>query len=199
MSPWPTTPLAALQRVAPLLWRALCLAVALPACAPAHTPQTPDLSLPGSDGRLHALRQAPLSVLVFFSPSCAYQTAHDARLAALSKTYAPRGVAFFEVDSESTGSLDRDRVEAAERHYPFPILRDDGGIVARSVGARFATAAVLTGRDGRILYEGAIDSDGLHLHDDVRPYLRDALESALAGHPVPAMHTEVPGCALTLW
>jgi hypothetical protein len=172
---------------------------ALPACAPAHVPQTPDLSLPGSDGRLHSLRESPLSVLVFFSPSCAYQTAHDARLAALAEAYGPQGVAFFAIDSESTGSLDRDRAEAARRRYPFPILRDDGGVLARAVGARYSTASVVAARDGRVLYEGAIDSDGLHLHADAQPYLRDAIESALAGRPPKVMRSEAPGCALTLW
>jgi peroxiredoxin len=177
----------------------LVVGAALCACAPARAPQAPDMSLPGSDGRLHALRESPLSVLVFFSPSCAYQTAHDARLAALFEAFASRGVAFFAVDSESTGSLERDRAEAERRHYPFPILRDDGGVLARSVGAQYSTASVVAARDGRVLYEGAIDSDGLHLHGDARPYLRDAIESALAGRPSQVMRTEAPGCALTLW
>jgi peroxiredoxin len=181
---------------AALLVPILSLAVA---CAPARAPQAPAMSLPGSDGRMHSLRASPVSVLVFFSPSCAYQKAHDGRLAALSEAYAARGVAFFAVDSESTGSLERDRAEAERRHYSFPILRDDGGVLARAVGARYATASVVTARDGRVFYEGAIDSDGLHLHADAHPYLRDAIESALAGRATQVMRTEVPGCALTLW
>ena len=187
---------APIARLVPTLWLAFA---SLHACTPARFPQTPDLALPGSDGQMHVLRAAPYSVLVFFSPSCAYQTAHDERLAALSEAYRSRGVAFFAVDSESTGSLDRDRAEAGARHYPFPILRDDGAVVARSVGARYATASVVAARDGRVLYEGAIDSDGLHLHRDARSYLRDAIESALSGRPPQVGSTEVPGCALTLW
>jgi peroxiredoxin len=186
--------------IVPLAVAATLLACACAcACAPARAPQAPDMSLPGSDGRLHSLRESSVTVLVFFSPSCAYQTAHDARLAALSEAYASRGVAFFAVDSESTGSLERDRAEAERRHYPFPILRDDGGVLARAVAARYSTASIVAARDGRVLYEGAIDSDGLHLHGDARLYLRDAIESALAGRSTRVMSTVVPGCALTLW
>jgi hypothetical protein len=175
------------------------LATMIAGCAPAATPRTPPVSLLGSDGRAYSLRASPIVVLVFFSPSCAYQNAHDARLAALSAFYAHRGVSFFAVDSESTGSPAQDQAEAARRHYPFPILRDEGARVARALHAEYATASVVARGDGHVFYTGAIDSDGIYLHDDAHLYLRAAIEAALAGHEPEVTHTEAPGCALTLW
>jgi peroxiredoxin len=169
------------------------------ACAPPPVPTTPASRLAGSDGRMYSLRDQALVVLVFFSPSCVYQASHDERLRSLYAAYARRGVRFFAIDSESTGSIERDVTEAASRHYPFPILRDSNARVARALHAQYSTWSVVAGPDGRVLYRGAIDSDGVHLHDDARMYLRDALEAALAGREPTVPTTEAPGCALTLW
>lgn len=169
------------------------------ACAPAPGLIVPASLLSGSDGRVHSLRERRFVVLVFFSPSCAFQVAHDARLRSLYEAYADRGVSFFAIDSESTGSIGRDVAEAASRHYPFPILRDSDASVARALHAEYSTWTVVGAQDGRVIYSGAVDSDGVHLHADARMYLREALEAALSGQEPKVHNTEAPGCALTLW
>ena len=49
-----------------------------------------------------------------------------------------RGVSFFAVDSEVDATLAIDQLRARERGYPFPILIDGGGRIAKLLGAEYA-------------------------------------------------------------
>lgn len=180
---------------------ALAAAVLGAACATAKGPVTaPDLTLRDADGRPHQLVDgvAKLTVVEFFSPRCPCQAQHDDRLRAVAADYGPRGVRVIAVDSEVGAGAARAREEAERRRYPFPILVDPGGAAANALAASYATYAVVVDREGRILYAGGIDSDKYHLTDDATPFLRDALDDALAGRPIRRPYGKTLGCALTL-
>jgi peroxiredoxin len=164
----------------------------------------PDIGLsetrPGTDGKEHALvsATAPFTVLEFFSNHCPCQAQHDARLREIALAYGPRGVAFFAVDSESDAALERDQAEAERRGYPYPILVDPHGALARRLDAAYATYTVVLDRQGHVIYAGGIDSDKSHLTDGATPHLRDALDDALLGVPQRNPHPTALGCALML-
>jgi hypothetical protein len=143
--------------------------------------------------------RAPWTVLVFYSPTCHCLEQHGARLHALYDAYHARGVQFFMVDSEVRGSPDRDEAEARRRGYPFPIVRDAGATLANELGATYATYSVVLDAAGRIRYDGGIDSDKNHLHEDATPYLQDALDDLLAGRPPRRAEAKTLGCALEKW
>jgi hypothetical protein len=136
------------------------------------------------------------TVVVFFMAGCRHLEVHDARLRQLAEQYRPRGVGFFAVDSEMHGSMDVDRAEVVRHGYPFAILRDVGGRVARALDAHHAGYAVVLDVHGTVRYRGAIDSDRFQLHEDVRPYLADALKDLLAGIEPRRRESESFGCAL---
>jgi peroxiredoxin len=170
-------------------------------CAAAPAPaRVPDLVLTGSDGRAHALidSHAELTVVEFFSRHCPCQAKHDERMRGLATSYAERNVRFLAVDSEAGASASRARDEAERRGYPFPILVDASGSVARRAGATYATYTLVADRTGRILYAGGIDSDKNHLTDDATWFLRDALDDALAGRAIRRPVGKTLGCALML-
>lgn len=171
------------------------------AASPARPPTaaTPAV-LEGTDGRPHPVpsTDGSLTVLEFFSATCPCQAAHDERLRSIAADYAARGVALLAVDSEVDANVDRDRAEAARRRYPFPVVVDPGGVIARAYRAEFATYTVIMDRAGDVLYRGGIDSDKRHLHPDATFFLRDALDDALAGHPVRRPEGRTLGCALML-
>jgi len=156
--------------------------------------------LEGTDGRVHPVPspEGALTVLVFFSATCPCQAAHDERLRSIAADYAGRGVAMLAVDSEVDAKVERDRAEAARRRYPFPVVVDHGGVMARAYQAEFATYTVLMDREGDVLYRGGIDSDKRHLHPDATAFLREALDDALAGRPVRRPEGRTLGCALML-
>ena len=183
--------------------RLLCVVALLGAgCISTHprAPSVPVLTLAGTDDRQHSLAAeasaSALTVYVFFSAHCRCLAVHEPRLLALQKTYAPRGVRFFAVDSEVGASVDRDRTEALARRYPFPILIDRGAALADVLGAEYATFAVVVDRSGIIRYYGGIDSDRSHLREGARGFLRDALDDLLAGRVPRVSHGEALGCAL---
>jgi hypothetical protein len=159
------------------------------------------LSLPGTDGINHVVgapsSPSRLTVLFFFSAHCPCQRIHDPRVVALANTYAARGVQFLAVDSEYGSSLQNDLIEARQRAYPFPILRDDDGKLAKALDVHFATESVVIDAQGLVKYRGGIDSDKRHLHEDAKEYLRDAMEALLSGRePNPAQPKSM-GCYLT--
>jgi hypothetical protein len=180
----------------------LGLAVGCGPSAPAAYPRERALVLPGSDGRLYDLNAAisrnALTVFVFFSEACPCMTAHEPRLFALEKELASRGVGIVMVSSEVSASPERDARVARERRYPFVLVTDRNAVLATELGARFATHAIVVDRAFMIRYSGGIDSDKKHLHDDARPYLRDALLALLEGRKPAAPGTEPLGCALML-
>jgi peroxiredoxin len=170
-------------------------------CAPARAPSSlPQTSLVGTDGQQHSLvdPKSKFTVLEFFSIHCPCQAQHDERLRALASAYVERGVSFRAVDSEVGASVERDRNETLRRAYPYPILIDDHGTVARALSADYATYSVLVDADGHVLYSGGIDSDKSHLRDDATPFLRDAIDDALAGVPMRRTEAKALGCSLEL-
>ena len=141
---------------------------------------------------------AKLTVVEFFSAHCPCQAAHDGRLRELARAYAARGVRFVAVDSEHGATSARDGAEASRRGYPYPIVLDPGGALARELGAEYATYSVVLDAGGRVLYAGGLDSDRSHLTEGAESYVQNALDDALAGRPVRRPEGKTLGCALTV-
>lgn len=163
----------------------------------------PRLVLSGTDGSPHDLadeaRSARLTVLLFSAWKCPCQAVHDARIRELAAHYQPLGVHVLAIDSEVGGSVARDTQEAERRGYGFPVLVDTGGALARAVGAEYATESFVLDSRGLVAYHGGFDSDRKQLHDDARPFLRDALDDLLAGTPLRTAESKALGCALQTW
>jgi len=182
-------------------YRALFVAAAFVSCAERATPLRAPERLLGTDDAVHELPpQGPeYTVLIFFSVDCHVLAIHDDRIRKIAAEYAARGVRFFAVDPEVGATMARDRVEAARRGYPFPILIDGGARTARAFGAEFAGHAVVLDRSGKVLYRGGIDSDRAHLTGGVTPFLADALADLLAGRSPKVAESKALGCALRTW
>jgi hypothetical protein len=185
--------------------RLIAMLFAVASCAAPKAPPTrlQNIVLVGPLGESVDLQQAArsqrLTVLVFFSPHCHCLDAHEARLQALYADYAPRRVQFFMIDSEVRASRERDDVEARRRGYPYPILLDRGGKLADLVGAEYATYSVVLDSDGRVRYQGGIDTDKTHLRQDATPFLKDAIVDLLAGRAPHLAEGKALGCALERW
>jgi hypothetical protein len=125
--------------------------------------------------------------------------AHDERLSAIANAYGARGIRFFAIDSEVGASIERDRAEAEQRRYPFPILLDERARLQKAFGAEYAGDTIVLDRDGQVRYRGGIDSDRVRLTGDATPYLSDALADLLAGRSPRVASAKVLGCALRTW
>jgi hypothetical protein len=177
-----------------LLWVVPALARSLDALS------MPDVTLVGTDGQSRPMRavlkQAKTTVLVFFSTHCDCQKAHDATLAQLSKEFSGQGVQFFMVDSEAGSSLEIDKSESQARHYPFPVLRDEKGVLSQAFEAQFATTTVVLDANGRVHYRGGIDSSRKEANASTRPFLQQALQSISQGQEPVVAEPKALGCYL---
>ncbi|MCH2173735.1 redoxin family protein [Myxococcota bacterium] len=121
-------------------------------------------------------------------------------LKALRDEYESRGVVFFMLNPQIQDDRESVLEEAEAFGYDFPVLMDDAQLVAESLGVdRTAEVFVIEPKKGTVLYRGPID-DRLH-YESQKPttkhhYLRDALEAALAGEPIPADVPASPGCII---
>lgn len=177
------------------------LAFGASGCAPRTPARLPDhVTLVGDDGQARDLerevREGELTVFVFFAEDCPCVAAHEPRLKMLWEKFGPRGVRVFAVDSEASASPEKSAREARARGYPFPLLSDPEGRLARAFDVEYATHSVVVDRQGRVRYSGAIDSDKTMLHKDARPYLAEVLEDLLGGGAPRHTRTEPMGCVL---
>lgn len=158
-------------------------------------------ALQGSDGRTHELSRVlaenPLTVFVFYSESCPCVSAHEPRLKEIFEDYRGRGVQLFLVNSERGADPQQDDREAQRRDYPFVLLTDPEARLARTVGAQFATHAIVVDAEGLVRYSGGVDSDMVRLTPDATPHLRNALDALLAGR-APEVAGRARGCVLQL-
>ena len=136
------------------------------------------------------------TVLVFFSSECPVQKAHDARLRDLIATYQAKGVAFAAVVSEVGVDMAAEREEVKKRLPGLAVLEDKNAALADALGVEYSTHAVLLDHDRRVLYSGGIDSERTHLSSGGDPWLKRAIDEALAGAPVAKAKTEPLGCPL---
>jgi len=174
-------------------------------CARSYRSEVPSLasiSLTGSDGRTYEPSRVVgahrLTVFIFYAAGCPCLAAHEPRIAELQRAFSGQDVAFFLVNSEHGASPSVDAREAQRRGLSVPLLTDSDARLARVLGAEFATHSIVLDARGRVAYSGGLDSDKKQLHPDATPYLRHALEDALAGRPQRATEHEALGCALQL-
>ena len=87
------------------------------------------------------------------------------------------------------------RARAEEKRFAFPFVRDDTQEVAAAYGAGRTPEVFVFDGEHRLVYHGAPDSD----YSDpnrAEPYLRQALEAALAGRLPAVAETPPVGCTI---
>ncbi len=116
-------------------------------------------------------------------------------MAALDRTFAPRGVRFVGVYSESdvTGA---DVSRHARGHsLSFEMILDPAGVRARRYGTTLTPEAVVLDASGQMRYRGRIDSS-IDLLSVRSRDLSDAIQAILGGKPVKRPRTAAFGCAI---
>lgn len=163
-----------------------------------------DLPVKDLDARAHSLaeyeRGKKALVLVFVGTECPISNNYAEALSHLAATYAPRGVQFLAVNSNREESFQAVAEHAREYRYGFPVVKDETQALANSVQARVTPEAFVLDARRVVRYRGRIDNQyanrltqrrSITSHD-----LQAALDSVLAGRPVPVSETEAFGCAI---
>lgn len=164
--------------------------------------RAPDFKLPATDGKTYALgdfASDPVLVVFFTCNHCPYVTGSDESTRRTAEKFAPRGVRFVAINSNSKNTYAEDdfphMVERMrEEKFPWTYLHDPTQDAARSYGALRTPHFYVFDRERRLVYTGrAVDNprqaERSKTHD-----LERALEEHLAGKPVTTPVTNPIGC-----
>lgn len=175
----------------------------------------PDFSLPGIDGKTHALREyaeARVLALVFTCNHCPTAQLYEGRIKKLADDYRGKGVALVAIEPNDPEAVRLDelgytdvgdgledmKIRAAYRKFNFPYLYDgETQSVSRAYGPKATPHVFIFDKERKLRYEGRIDNsqrESLVKTQDAR----NAIDALLAGQPVPVPHTGVFGCS-TKW
>src|SRR5437588_479359 len=157
-----------------------------------------DFTLPDPDGHDHtlaSLKGAKGTVLIFIATRCPVSNGYNARMEKLAGDYAARGVRVVGINANSTEPAEEVKQHAAEKGLTFTILKDKGNVIADRFDAQVTPEAYLLDAAGKLVYHGPIDNSR-NPETVTANYLRDAIESVLAGKPVEKSEAKAFGCTI---
>ena len=169
----------------------------------------PEFSLPDANGKTHSLSEykGKYVVLEWFNPECPFVKKHygSDNMQKLQSDYTAKGVVWLTIDSNAPGTegnLTPDqaqKVMASWKTKQTALLLDPESNVAKLYGAKNTPDMIVISPEGKIVYEGAIDSKASPNPKDIPAstnYVKAALDEALAGKPISNPTTKPYGCSV---
>jgi len=177
--------------------------------APPVGSAAPDFSLTDAKGKTHSLSQykGKYVVLEWFNPECPFVKKHygSGNMQKLQEEYTGKGITWLTIDSNAPGSEGNLTADAASKvmtgwkTHQTALLLDPEGRAGRAYGAKNTPNMVVISPEGKIVYEGAIDSKATPNPADIPSstnYVKVALDESLAGKPITTSTTKPYGCSV---
>ncbi|NUL83264.1 MAG: redoxin family protein [Armatimonadetes bacterium] len=149
----------------------------------------------GKTVSLAALRQKGPVAVVFMGTACPVAQRYTVRLNQISAEYGKKGVSVVALFSNSEDTAQAVAKHSKEMGYKFIAAKDERSSLAKQMGATMTPQAYLIGKNGVLLYRGAID-DNRYETRVAKRYLKDALDQALAGKSVKVAEAAAFGCTI---
>ncbi len=169
----------------------------------------PDFSVADAKGNTHSLSQlkGKYVVLEWFNPQCPFVKKHygSGNMQKLQQEYSGKGVVWMSIDSSATGKEGHLTPDAATKQIAdwkmnsSTLLLDSDGKAGRAYGAKNTPHMFIVNPEGKLVYEGAIDSKASADPADIANatnYVKVALDESLAGKPVSQPNTKPYGCSV---
>jgi len=169
----------------------------------------PDFSLTDAQGKTHSLSEykGKYVVLEWFNPECPFVKKHygTSNMQNLQKQYTDKGVVWLTIDSNAPGTEgsitpeQAQKVSASWKTNQTALLLDPEGKAGRAYGAKNTPNMVIISPEGKIAYEGAIDSKASPNPADIPSstnYVKAALDESLAGKRITTPQTKPYGCSV---
>ena len=160
-----------------------------------------EFTLPATDGEDHVFpKRGRPAVVVFTCNHCPYAIAWHERILDVARDYGDRATVLL-VNPNDGERYPRDSFDAMRERvdsdggWPLPYLRDESQEVAQAYGAKTTPDVFVLDAEGRLRYRGAPDPD----HQDPSlnaSWLREALDSVLAGEEPARPETDPIGCSV---
>lgn len=177
--------------------------------SPAVGAAAPQFSLPDASGATHSLSEfkGKYVVLEWFNPECPFVKKHygSGNMQRLQSEYTGKGVVWLSIDSSAPGAEGNLTGEQAQKVMKSwntkqtALLLDPEGKVGKSYGARNTPHMFVINPEGKVIYEGAIDSKATPNPDDIGSatnYVKAALDESMSGKQVANANTRPYGCSV---
>src|SRR5213083_2189602 len=177
--------------------------------APPVGSAAPEFSLTDAKGNTHSLSEykGKYVVLEWFNPQCPFVKKHygSGNMQNLQKDYTDKGVVWLTIDSNAPGTEgnltpeEAAKIASSWKTHETALLLDPEGNAGRAYGAKNTPNMVIINPDGKIIYEGAIDSKATPNPADIPSstnYVKAALDESLGGKPVSNPQTKPYGCSV---
>ena len=161
-----------------------------------------DFSLPATDGRTYSLKDfadAKGLVIFFTCNHCPYVIGSDEVTRQTALKYAPHGIRFVAINSNSANTVPEDSFEnmvkrIEEHKFPWVYLRDETQEVALAYGALRTPHFFVFDENRKLVYTGRgvdnpRDTSKMTVND-----LDNALAELVAGKPISVPLTNPIGC-----
>ena len=169
----------------------------------------PDFSLTDAKGKAHSLSgyKGKYVVLEWFNPECPFVKKHygSGNMQKLQEDYTGKGVVWLTIDSSAPGTEGNLTPEQAQKKMTewktrqTALLLDPEGKAGRAYGAKNTPDMIVINPEGKIVYEGAIDSKATPNPSDIpnsTNYVKVALDESMAGKAVSTSSTKPYGCSV---
>jgi peroxiredoxin len=181
----------------------------LAADSPAVGTNAPDFSLTDSKGKTQSVSQykGKYVVLEWFNPECPFVKKHygSGNMQKLQAEFTGKGVVWLSIDSSAPGLegyLTADQANAKMTEWKTKqtaLVLDPDGKAGRTYGAKNTPHMFVINPEGKIVYEGAIDSKATPNPSDIADstnYVKVALEESMGGKTVSNANTKPYGCSV---
>jgi len=169
----------------------------------------PDFSLSDAKGTTHSLSQykGKYVVLEWFNPECPFVKKHygGGNMQKLQDEYTGKGVVCLTINSNAPGTEGNitpeqaQKITASWKTHQTALLLDPEGKAGLAYGAKNTPNMVIINPEGKIAYEGAIDSKATPNPADIPSstnYIKAALDQSLAGKSISTSQTKPYGCSV---
>ena len=171
--------------------------------------QAPDFTLNDSKGQPRKLSEfrGKVVVLEWLNHDCPFVKKHysGGNMQKLQKEYTAKDVIWLSIISSAPGKQGHrtgpqaDADTKDKNASPTSVLLDPAGEVGQKYEAKTTPEMFVIDKEGKVIYAGAIDSIKSTDSADIAKaenYVRQALDAALAGKPVPTPSTRPYGCSV---
>ena len=135
------------------------------------------------------------ALLILWSMRCPCARKYGRQLNKIHSDYGAKGLQMAGIDPFPEESAEEIKVFSKQWKIEFPVLKDEGGKLAKKFKLGATPEAFLFDKDGRLAYSGAID-DALYFMKKAKShYLMDALEDVFNGRKPAVAFREPWGCA----
>ncbi|MBL9190217.1 MAG: redoxin domain-containing protein [Opitutaceae bacterium] len=179
---------------------------ALPGMAAESGRAAPEFTFTDLAGKTQRLAdfRGKIVVLEWLNPACPYVVRHyrSGNMQGTQAAAADAGAVWLQVNSAAMGDLDPAKsVEWQQKQgvKATAYIRDQEGKLGRLFGAATTPHLFVIGRDGTLVYQGAIDDQPQGSQANVasaRNHVKAALAALVAGKPVEPSTTQPYGCGV---